>query len=570
MDLDYFADKDEKERLLLRQLRATRAGFAEERLMHNFLLDSYVGCGGFQNGLIPSPDAPFWGRRAYERGRSRWLETRSLLMMPPKKKGESDPAAQSTLSYLVAFHGEDTDSYFDRIKTSAYHNPVEKIVRVTSSLLFQNDAQRTHIPQDLINWLPNVDRRMRDMNHLCRNVALRGQIFGWGATLVDMPKIQTGSYAESVDQGLLPYCIPLCPQEILDWDMRPDGTLAAVKITTMHEHPRLSLFDLKLWEEHFLLIYPDRWERYVVLMPPADSGVNIDDAEAGRLYYQEKGPNFFGGVPLSFFAWDEGLGGISSFGLPQIFSVAKAAFDLFNQNSELRRLMRDQTFATLVTPAAKGGVKGNLPLGTGNFITEKSEDRGITRFIAPPGHTTGAYEKRMEATSETLHQMAGIDSGSKKAGSETAEAMRIRFQQTEAMLFNAATNLENFELGLLRFSGRAMHLQDSALRRMEVYRQKTFDVARFAQQLDEAIKGMNIPWGVEVLGAIMKRTVRSLLPNAGERDLALYDAEIEKTAAEYHDRVLNKALGGEKPQTPAPAPEQPPQPQNQSQGAALP
>lgn len=466
MELEYFSNKDEKERKLIRALRATRAGFAEERLMHNFLLDAYVGCGGFQNGLIPSPDAPFWGRRAYERGRSRWLQNRAFLMAPPQKKGEAKAAVQSELSYLVAFHGEDTDSYFDRIKTSAYHNPCEKIIRVTSSLLFQNDAQRTHLPQDIINWLPNVDRRLRDMNHLCRNVALRGQIFGWGATLVDMPKAQAGSFAESLDQGLLPYCIPLCPQEILDWDMLPDGTLSAVKVTTMHEHRRVSLFDLKLWEEHFLLIYPDRWERYVVLMPPADCMQDTDDPEAGRLYYTETGPNFFGCVPLSFFAWDEGLGGISSFGLPQIFSVAKAAFDLFNQNSELRRLLRDQTFATLVTPAARGSVKGNLPLGTGNFITERQEDRGITRFIAPPGHTTTAYEKRMEGTSETLHQMAGIDSGSKKAGSETAEAMRIRFQQTEAMLFNAATNLENFELGLLRYAGRAMHLQDSVLRRM--------------------------------------------------------------------------------------------------------
>src|SRR5262249_25880088 len=111
MELSYFADKDDKERLLLRQLRATRAGFAEESLMHNFLLDAYVGCGGFQNGLIPSPDAPFWGRRAYERGRSRWLEMRTTLMAAPQRKGEAQPAAQSALSYLVAFHGEDTDSY---------------------------------------------------------------------------------------------------------------------------------------------------------------------------------------------------------------------------------------------------------------------------------------------------------------------------------------------------------------------------------------------------------------------------------------------------------------------------
>lgn len=555
-DLSFFNDAPPTEKELLKKLRHTRDGFIEERFLHNFLLDSYIGGGGFQNGLIPSPDAPFWGRRAYERGRSTWLTNREALLVPPQKN-DPKPAQQSQLSYLVSFHGEDYDSYIDRMKCSAYHNPVEGVVRFTNALLFQQDAQREYLPPDIAGWITKADRRERHISHVGRNVALRGQIFGWGGTMLDLPQMKMNTLAENRSQGVAPYCIPLCPQEFLDWDMAPDGTILAVKIATMHEHPRASLLDMKLWEEHILFLYPDRWERYVILMPPADfyKGQPIPE-DAGRILTEryQAGINPFDSVPVSFFAWDEGLGGVSSFGLPQIFNLAKVAWDLFQQNSELRRLMRDQTFATLVLPQpTQGGVKGNVAIGVGNFLSEPTTAKGLTRYISPSSGNAQIYEKRMEQTHEHFHTMAGVDSGTKKGGSETAEAMRIRYQKTEAMLQNAAVNLENWELPLLRLAGQAYGIRKQALDLMTVYRPKVFDVARFGTQINEAAQVLKLPWGKDVMSAIMKRTMRSALPNIGEKDLLAFDREIDQTVAENHDRVLEKLLGTT-PSTTSPPP----------------
>jgi hypothetical protein len=549
MDATFFVEKDEAERKLLRELRMTRLGYEQERLLHNFLLDAYVGSGGFQNGLIPSPDAPFWGRRAYERGRSTWLNNRSYLLAPPSARGTARQATQSSTSYLVAFHGEDYDSYIDRIKTSAYHNPVEKIVRVTNALLFQNDAQRQNIPPELANWLRNVDRRERHMNHMARNIGLRGQIFGWGATLTDTPIEQANTLIESLAFGRSPYLIALCPQELLDWDKEPDGTVTSAKISTMHEHRRASLFDLKLWEEHILCIYQDRWERYVILMPPpamCNGGVEANgaqyfDPEEGRVIHRESGVNSLGRVPLSFFAWDEGFGALDSYGLPQIFSVAKTAWDIFQQNSELRRIMRDQTFATLITPAAEGGTAGNKALGTGNFLSERAKDKGIHRYISPPSAPAMAYEKRIENTTEMLHTISGLDLNTRRY-TETAEAMRIRFQQTESMLVNAATNMQHWELSALRQAGRSYGYTERALDAMSVYRPKTFDVGRYAAQIDEAQKGLAMPLGRAAFKALLRRTLRSLLPNATEQDLSEYDREVSETVDSNYDSLVAKAL----------------------------
>jgi hypothetical protein len=551
-DLAYFHDKSSAERQLLRNLRTTRCGYDQERILHNFLLDAYVGGGGFQNGLIPSPEAPFWGRRAYERGRSLWMDNRAYLLQAPQPRGAGRQATQSNTSYLVAFHGEDYDSYLDRIKTSAYHNPVEKLVRVTNALLFQQDAQRDHLPQPLVNWLPNVDRRHRPLNQFARNMGLRGQLFGWAASLADLPNLPPmGSLYESLRANHVPYLVPLCPQEILDWDRSSDDTITALKTSTMHEHPRRSMFDLKLWEEHITIIYPSYWERYVILMPPPQAGYlhaysgpmasQYFDPEEGRLYAQEQGENPFGEVPASFFAWDEGFGAVSSYGLPQIFNVAKTAWDLFQQNSELRRIMRDQTFATLITPAAVGGTAGNKPMGTGNYLSERASDKGIHRFISPPSAPAQVYEKRIDSTTEMLHQISGLDMNSRRF-TETAEAMRIRFQQTEAMLYNAATNLEHWETTSLRHVGRAFSLKDSALDAMSIYRSKTFDVGRFSAQIDEALKGLRMPFGKEGYKALLRRTMRSLLPNASEKDIAEYDREVDKMVEENYDSLLQKAL----------------------------
>lgn len=556
MDLSFFDKKTDAERQKLRALRMTRPGYAQERILHNFLLDAYVGGGGFQNGLIPSPDAPFWGRRAYERGRSTWLEARAALLQPPGSRGDPRQASQVDTSYLVAFHGEDENSFLDRIKTSSYANPCEKIVRFTNSLLTQNDPKRENIPSELTAWMRSVDPRRRSMGSLRRNQILRGQLFGWGATLEDAPRFTGGTFADSVRDGLLPYCLLVTPQEIYDYDCAPGGKLTSSKLVFMCEHPRKSLFDLKMWEEHFLLWYEDRWERYVVLIPPAELCAEIYDPELGRIISEQTGPNPTPGtIPLSFFSWDEGLGGLDSYGLPQIFNIAKAAWDNFQIGSELRRLMRDQTFATLVRERPAGGAAGNLPMGTKNYITESQEFKGGTRFLETSGISAQVYETRIEKQNEMLHRMSGVDSGA-KAVSETAEAMRIRFQQTEAMLMNAVSNADAWELSVLRQAGRLMGIREEPLMRMSVVGAKTFDVGRFAAQIDESLKLLTIPWGKEAMTQIMQRTLRSAIPNATPQLMAQLDAEVRENVEANYDSFL-KAVTSKGPlsagsQTPAP------------------
>jgi len=539
---EYFGQKSEAERKLLCLLRYTRGGYEEERILHNFLLDAYVGGGGFQNGLIPAPDAPFWGRRAYERGRSAWINSRDRYMQPQETVAKR--ATQNPASYLVAFSGEDQDAYRDRIMCASYHNPVEKIVRVTNSLLFQQEPQRNNIPPALAKWIDKADSRQRSMSHCMRNTGLRTQIFGWTGVLVDSPAdVAPDQMTASAMAERMPYVVPLCPQEILDIDIEPSGEVTGLKISTMHEHKRTSMMDEKLYEEHITYLYPDRWERYVILMPPPKhaKGNGYFEPDTGRIISETKGVNYHGRIPVEFCSWDEGFGVVASSGLPQIYNIAKVAWDLFQQNSELRNIMRGQTFSQLIMPRKAQTVQGQQSVGIGNALVEDHDTKGIHRFITPDPAAAEVYEKRMEGTTEMLHTISGLDLNSRRY-TETAEAMRIRFQQTSSMLRNAAKNLESCERNLIVIAGRAMSFREEVLSDIEVIRPTVFDVDRYSTQIDEALKLMTLPWGKEALKDIMSKTIRSAIPSATEARLNVLDQEIGATIEASYDSIRAAAL----------------------------
>lgn len=537
----------------LKQLRRTRSGYEAEGILHSFLMDAYTGGGGFQNGIIPSPEVPLWGRRAYERGRSAWLLGREDLFRPTCSDKEAEAARQSDWSYLVAYHGEDMDSYRDRLRNCSYSNPVAKVVDVSNGLLLQDAPIYERIPDQLTSWLPISTLDRLPMQSHIQATAKRGQIVGFSGSFVDMPALAANNYLESVQLGLLPYVLSFYPQDITDWDIGADGKLTAAKIVTVHEHKRQSLLDEKAWEEHILLLYPDRWERYRLLLKEPDGSGNDVAAFLTPWDKPDTGPNPFGEVPLIFFAWDDGLGGLVRWGMPQIFNIAKIAWRMFNEGSELTSVLRGQTFSTLVLPQNEGNaVKGNQPVGIGGAIREPIKARGIIRYVAPPSGPAQAYETRLANEREQIHSIAGIDSGSGKY-SETAEAMRIRFQQTEMMLVNASARLGQHELKLLRLAGRGgFRLPEATLERMNLARSESFDVDRYANQLDEAIKAMDMPWPKSVLKALLKRTTRSILPNVTQKDLQDMDREIDNLVDTKHEDLLGSVLTKSQPPQPTP------------------
>jgi hypothetical protein len=525
---------DEKEKLLA-ALQATREGYAEEAILNQFLVDAYTGGGGFRNGQVPSVEAPYWGRAAYEYGESWYQEYQSgLPHYAHRKKGQ----AKQTWSHLTAFYGEDSAEYRDRIDNSVYNNLVEPIVSITHSYLTEEPPTREGLTPDLERWLPSVTPLRLSMDRFCASVLLRGQICGWLVTVADTPATDQGP---SLATSKGPYLSMFWPQQVLDFDTDDDGRLVYVKLCTKHYLPRASFMEPKVPAHRYTMWYPDRWERYTV--------VEIPDEKGGEPKYEilppEGGFNKLARVPATIFRWRDLLCDPVR-GQPQILTVAQLARDLYNAESERRHLHRANAFNMLVMPGgADGAPDGGADVGPGNYLTETKDTQGISRFIGPSTGPFESYESLCGERKGDVYDAALIDRGVSKQ-QETAEARRLRFQRTNMMLRAGALALDEWERETLILVGMLQGASEESLQKITITRKRDYAVQQFSDTLEAVLKVNDLPMAPECLAEVVNRVV------VDELLADLPDERREEL------RALNEKHAAEQAKAPPPAPPVPP------------
>ncbi len=493
---------------LLAALRATRELYAQEGILHQFLVDATTGGGGFRNGQVPSMEAPYWGRAAYAYGDA-WLDWYESDL--PKYEHRDGTAAKQTWSYLTAFYGEDAAEYADRVNNSVYLNLVEPVVELVNSFITEDEPTRTNLPDQLIGWMPKANALGNSLSDVAQDVLMRGQIVGWCFTITDLPSAQGTSLADSRP----PFVSVYWPQQALDWRIDAEGRLVAIKVCARVFLPGASLLEPAVPVLQYTLWYPDRWERYTT----TEADPNDPQAEP-KLLSAETGPNPFGRVPVSIFRWRKPVSGDPIKGQPQILTVAQLARDLFNSQSERRHLHRQQAFGLLVVPGSEpgGSPDGTVEASPGNFVTESSETEGITRYVSPTGVPFEAYKTLADEAKSDIYDVAMLDRGLSRQA-ETAEARRLRFRRTNAMLRRGAQNLDAWEKDVLTLVGIGLNLAPALLDKIVVHRKEDYSVQSFTEVLESALKVNDLPMAPESLAAIVNAAMRAVLTDATEEDL---------------------------------------------------
>ena len=536
---------DDKDKLIA-ALQATREGYEEESVLHQFLIDAFQGGGGFRNGQVPSVEAPYWGRAAHEYG-SAWYD--QFADGPPGYSHRKGKAAQQTWSHLTAFYGEDRAEYRDRVDNSVYLNLVGPIVEVVNSYLTEEPPAREGLTLDLEGWLPSVTPLGMSMDRLCPTVLLRGQVVGWCVTLVDTPATDQGP---SLATSKGPYVSPFWPQQVLDWDLDDDGRIVALKLRTEHRLPRADLLSPALCAERDTPWYPDRCLPYAVVGENESTGGAPSECEiVGR----EGGRNALGRVPATIFRWRPLLCDPVR-GQPQILTAAQLARDLFNAESERRHLHRQQAFSQLVIPGGPPGAdQGTAEVGTGNFTTEDKDTKGITRFVGPSATPFESYDKLIEGRKGDIYDVALLDRGISRQA-ETAEARRLRFQRTNMMLRSGAQALSEWEKQTLILVGLLQGASEEELQRITITRKDDYAVQQFSDTLEAALKVNDLPMAPECVAEIVNAVVvDDLLGNLPDDRRAELRALNEKHAAQKAAPPTPPALPVAPPVPPAsPAP----------------
>lgn len=223
-----------------------------------------------------------------------------------------------------------------------------------------------------------------------------------------------------------------------------------------------------------------------------------------------------------------------------VYDLAQLNWDLFNLRSELRELLRSQTFAILKLPVADAAERQRLQdmtIGTENALTYDPTGGGDPGFIAPPADPVSLYMKQIADTVEDIYRIANLEfvGGVQQSG----VALSFHFQESNSSLRGMAESCEaaENEIAQLVYAWQAEQFDGN------IAYANDFNLTDVASAIAIALDTITLGMGSEFDKAIKKRLAKQILGNdTAPSTMTAIDEEIDAMGDVYGDR-LNKQAG---------------------------
>ncbi len=411
---------------------------------------------------------------------------------------------------------------------ACYENFAATIIEAKKSALFReqptrrvgDDAEKDREPAPLEEWWQDVDgcgTHMDDFVWLAWDAAAT---FGHVYIYMDReaPEAEEG-YEPTAADAARPYLRIYTPLDVPDWLEDDRGELQAVKF--LEPVPRTSL---DVSTQH------------------ADYQVRIVDREKWTVYDKKgkaskSGPHGMGALPVvRLYAQRRPLTpgvGQSILHDPQLF------IDLYNLLSELRELLRNQTFSILNVPLGTGPDAMTVQtakelLGASTGTEDVLFSGAAAGFISADAANVASYQTEIDRRLRHIYRLAAIQWESDSKDAEAEGSMELKREDMNQRLSAYADELEKAEYAVNRLWYRAMYGGDDGIVKYEadeviVNYPNNFDVTPFKVVLEQAQAAMSLGMPSEFLKEMRKRLVTKFLPDlapsAVEKMEAAIDAE---------------------------------------------
>jgi len=451
-------------------------------------------------------------------------------------------------TYLIAHPREWKDHQLDtpqiptkkllaRRKLACYENIAGTIIKAKKSALFR-EAPTRRIGNDekepanapLRTWWSNVDGKRTHIDDFMKTAWDPAATFGHMAIYMDRPKGPRPVTRADQRQPILRRYTPL---DLLDWAEDENGELTEVLF--QEAAPRRVGEAVTATDYRLRLVTADYW-RY---MNASGEILDEGDHQMGRLpvvlLYGERRPL----LPTI---------GESTLGDPQNY------IDLYNLLSEVRELLRSQTFSVL-----------NIPLGTGpdamsvedaaKLIGDKIGTDNVlfsglaADFISAEAQNVEAYEKHIVRRLRTIYRLTSLAWESDSLDAEAEGSMKLKREDMNQNLASYADELEKADYQLVELFYRATFGKDAWEQQLKsepvtVRYPDNFDVTPFDQVLQQAQAAMNLGMPATFLKELRKRLVSKFLPDLPEALLktindAITSAPDDLTPAERAKERIN-------------------------------
>lgn len=325
----------------------------------------------------------------------------------------------------------------------------------------------------------------------------------------------------AADQGM-PYLCLYTPLDALDWLEDERGELTAIKF--VEGSARTSFDQLAIPLPQVRMVNEVGWQLY---SRQTGEAVGHGTHDLGELpvvtLYAQRRPL----IPRI---------GHTVLHDPQLY------IDLYNLLSELRELLRNQTFSILNVPLGTGAdamsvetAKALLGAATG---TEQVLFSGAAAgFISADASNVEAYQNEIERRLRTIYRLCAVHWDSDKRGVEAAGSVELKREDMNQRLAAYADEIEAAEYGLVALWYRAMYGADRGSTKMDedqitIHYPDTFEVTPFDTILEQAQAALALGMPDEFNKALRKDLVAKFMPNATQEQIGAINDAIDAAPAD--------------------------------------
>ena len=422
--------------------------------------------------------------RHVREGTGGFLDGKYLVAHPREWKDHDQPEPSVPTKKLTA-----------RRALACYENFASTIIDAMKTALFRQQAVRRVVEtkQDtpLQQWWENVDGLGTHIDDFLQHAWDMAGTFGHLVLYVDTP---AGDAPTAADQRA-PFIRVYTPLDVLDWLVDDLGQVTAIKFA--EAVPRDSLEIAAKTETRVRVVTTTGWQ---VFTDTSKTPVSEGEHQMGVLpvvyLYAQRRPM-------------EPHVGMSVLGDPKLF------LDLYNLTSEVRELLRNQTFGILNIPLGSGdtamSVEQAQQIAGGAKGTDNALFSGLAAgFISPDPGNVAAYHNEITRRLRTIYRLASLSWEADSKDAEAEGSLKLKREDMHQRLSGYADELEKADYALTDLFYRATQGAEAGPTRKEkdtvqIKYPDTFDMTPFDEVIAQAEAALSLGLPAAFLKELRKR-----------------------------------------------------------------
>jgi len=511
---------------LTRQAIAPHPAYTTWQPIWQQLLDVYEGSGGFVDVSRPY---------LYAHTRE-WLDHSVLV----EGKWVTNPSPSTPSPKLKA-----------RRRLARYENIAATLIEQLKSALFRKPPTRGFADPDKIDeahplrlFWENADGLGHDMDAVMPEQWTSAAVFGHTILMGDRAG-DSGEMPTAADQP--PVVLRgYTPLDMIDWLTDDLGGLTAARFL---EAVRRDSFDepASAVTTQVRTVTPEGWTT-TQLEKLGTPGRGFKPAKNAT---EETGEHGFGVLPVVvLYARRRALAptiGRSVLGDPALY------IDLYNLTSEVRELLRNQTFALL-----------NVPLGQDGSMEKESSLLGQTSgtqnvifssqpiaYVSPDGTNVQVYHEHIDRLVRLIYRLAVVGWDDDSGSAESGISRKLKKEDLYQVLAGYASECEKAEKQIAQLVYRANYGDQWQTQwdadKPSINYPDDFDITGLMDELEAVTQGIALELGETATKAMKKRAVPRLLPNLPQPVQQAIDKEIDalevKTADQKERELMEMRFG---------------------------